>query len=119
MIVLLDTKDNLLIAGLKEDSSVLSTQMLMNLTSLNCKWSITFEIQQPRNVASTLLNYEPFVVAIYDEKLKPEEAHEYLAEFLFQINQLLETGVEISRRQFQVKNHCFIKDTYAGEHACE
>ncbi|KAJ8678823.1 hypothetical protein QAD02_014613 [Eretmocerus hayati] len=75
-------------------------------------------------------DYKPFVVAIYSGVGKPRCVHEYLWQFVKEINRLLSHGIRIDNEDFRVELMSFVCDTLArafvkgckghtGFHGCE
>lgn len=54
--------------------------------------------------------YEPFIIAVHSGKGKPSCVDTYLQKFIEELNLLLNTGIEISGKKFDVKVMCFICD---------
>lgn len=57
--------------------------------------------------------YELFPIAIFSGDAKPMSAHEYLHEFICEINQFHANGIIINGRRLKIKIHFFICDTLA------
>ncbi|XP_044005545.1 uncharacterized protein LOC122850466 [Aphidius gifuensis] len=81
-------------------------------------------------VYSRSAKYKPFVVAMYHGQSKPNDVNNYLAEFVLEINELLENGVNIAGRYYSIHIQCLIADTparvflkniqgHTGKHGCE
>lgn len=63
-------------------------------------------------IYSESICYEPFPV-IYTSRSVPKYEHEYFFQFVFEIIRLLDTGLIISGRYFQIQIQCSIEDTLA------
>ncbi|XP_033213991.1 uncharacterized protein LOC117171053 [Belonocnema kinseyi] len=74
--------------------------------------------------------YKPFPVAVSYGRHQPYSAESYLENFIQDLNNLLENGIEISDRHYEVRLKCFICDTparayfkgtagHTGRYACE
>jgi len=77
-----------------------------------------------------LENFKPFVVGLYCGKKKPSDVFEYVAEFVAELQMLLETGVTCNGAHLMVKIDCFVCDAparafvknikgHTGYNACE
>lgn len=64
-------------------------------------------------VYSKVADYQPFVVAMFHGKSKPMDVNDYLTEFVLELNNLLEHGITVEGRQFQIYVQCIIADTPA------
>lgn len=87
-------------------------------------WPILGKVQFQPDV------YKPFPIAIYSGTHKPNNLNEYFGSFIEEINGLMESGIVIDGRQFEVCIGCFICDrparsfikcikNHGGYYACE
>ena len=74
--------------------------------------------------------YEPFCIALFLGKCKPKSVDKYLEEFIKEMNTLLEEGLIIENKHFEIEIKCFVCDTparsflkgtkgHGGYYACE
>jgi hypothetical protein len=64
-------------------------------------------------IHSTRILYEPFVIALYSGNSKAKQSHEYLREFVAELNRIQEDGIIISGIRFKLCFKGFICDTLA------
>lgn len=57
--------------------------------------------------------YEPFALAIYFGESKPEDVNLYTEQFIEEVNEVIETGLDIEEDHFEVSIKCFVCDTPA------
>ncbi|XP_067212981.1 uncharacterized protein [Linepithema humile] len=93
-------------------------------SSVNDVWPILVKVQCNPDI------YSPFVVAIYSGNSKPKYIHEFMKDFIMELNKLLVHGISIQERHFEIKIKGFICDTlarsylkcikgYNAAHGCE
>lgn len=70
-------------------------------------WPILCKIHSNSDV------YEPFPVAIYSGKKKPNDLKRYLQNFINEVNQLQNEGISVDNHSLQVRIKAFICDTPA------
>lgn len=76
-------------------------------SSTKCFWPILGMIHSAR------ILYEPFVIALYSGNFKPKQSHEYLREFVAELNRIQEDDIIISGIRFELCFKGFICDTLA------
>ncbi|XP_067203635.1 uncharacterized protein [Linepithema humile] len=76
-------------------------------SSVNDVWPILVKVQCNPDI------YSPFVVAIYSGNSKPKYIHEFMKDFIMELNKLLVHGISIQERHFEIKIKGFICDTPA------
>lgn len=75
-------------------------------------------------------NFKPFAVGLYCGRKKPSDVSDYVAEFVAELQLLLETGVTCNDTRFMVHIDCFVCDAparafiknvkgHTGYHGCE
>lgn len=58
-------------------------------------------------------SYQPFVLGILQSEGKPDNAEQFLNEFVNDMNKLLESGLNMNERKFEIHIKCFVCDTPA------
>lgn len=78
----------------------------ISLFNTCCKqfWPILYKIIYEPDI------YKPFCVAIYSGDSKPADSHDFLNEFVQEINQLLSEEFIINEKTFKIKIHSFVCD---------
>lgn len=61
-------------------------------------------------------NAEPFVVGVFCGRSKPASVDEFLADFVAEVKQLVQDGVQLTESHFEVTLHSFVCDSPV--HAC-
>ena len=64
-------------------------------------------------ILCTFLNYEPFLVALYFGRTKPDPVQDYLADFIDEWQRLAATGITYGDRNYEIKLKAFICDAPA------
>ncbi|XP_067211469.1 uncharacterized protein [Linepithema humile] len=72
-------------------------------SSVNDVWPILVKVQCNPDI------YSPFVVAIYSGNSKPKYIHEFMKDFIMELNKLLVHGISIQERHFEIKIKGFMR----------